>query len=375
MRVLAVADADSYLKWGASLLRTAGDHVESDVVLLRNPLTPSASQVRAATGGDLPVVSVTELFGIVADLRPEVVLLACSGPAIRALMDWPLLRGPQRPVLVCGLPGVSYPAHETAVQARAGLDLMVLHSHTEVAAYREVVAELGYGPEMALATLPFLPRTRSARRSGHEVVFAAQSLVPTEVAQRRAVLDALAAVPQEYVPVVKVRAESGERQTHNEALAYADLAPHPRIVFRGGSMVSTLDRAAGFATVSSTAVLEAIALGVPSLVLSDFGVTGELVNLVFADSGLLGTLDDLRACRFAMPDQQWCRRHYFHDPGDNDWLERLSALVELRRDGGLPPVAISPDRAGTRVRRQLRLLLPARALSAASAARRLRGLG
>ncbi|GAA3419482.1 DUF6716 putative glycosyltransferase [Streptosporangium vulgare] len=73
-----------------------------------------------------------------------------------------------------------------------------------------------------------------------------------------------------------------------------------------------LAHAAGFVTVSSTAALEAIAQKVPLLVLSDFGVGAEMINLVFEDSGLLGTLDDLSAGRFLDPDDAWCKVNYFH---------------------------------------------------------------
>ena len=85
-------------------------------------------------------------------------------------------------------------------------------------------------------------------------------------------------------------------------------------------MAAALNTARGLATVSSTAALEAMAAGVPVLIISDFGVSADLINLVFADSGCLGTLDDLRADRFAQPDPAWSTANYFHPASDNDWL-------------------------------------------------------
>jgi hypothetical protein len=52
--------------------------------------------------------------------------------------------------------------------------------------------------------------------------------------------------------------------------------------------------AGGFATVSSTAALEAMAMDRPTL-----------INLVFQGSGCPGTLDDLRRGRLFQPDPDW----------------------------------------------------------------------
>ena len=111
--------------------------------------------------------------------------------------------------------------------------------------------------------------------------------------------------------MVKLRATGGEPQTHRERWSYPalfdDLVRQGRvgsnaIRFTSGSMAAALNTARGLATVSSTAALEAMAAGVPVLIISDFGVSADLINLVFADSGCLGTLDDLRADRLAQPD-------------------------------------------------------------------------
>jgi capsule polysaccharide modification protein KpsS len=55
--------------------------------------------------------------------------------------------------------------------------------------------------------------------------------------------------------------------------------------FVGGSMHDALRTARGFVTVSSTAALEAMAMDRPTLIISDFGVSAEMINLVFEGSG------------------------------------------------------------------------------------------
>lgn len=354
MRILTVSDSDSYLKWAVATLADAPPEWRVRHLVLDNVIAPSAGQLEAVRDG-WPmerggVRRLAELAG--GRRRPEVILLACTGPALEVAMSvlahTGALRaraGDPRPVLVGGLPGISFPANDLAIRHRRDLDLMLLHSHREITAYTEVVSRLG-GPELALASLPFLDRARAlaAERPGREpreVVFAAQSLVPAAPADRMRVLDALERVPESLVPVVKVRAVAGERQAHNEAHPYQQLwderPDHLRTLeFRAGPMADALAAAYGFVTVSSTAAIEAIAAGVPSLVLGDFGVSAELINLVFADSGLIGTLDDLRAARFGDPDPDWLQQNYFHPEADNTWRERLESLVQQRSE--LPPV-------------------------------------
>jgi Putative glycosyltransferase (DUF6716) len=47
--------------------------------------------------------------------RPDVVLLACTGPVVSALAAQRVFRARTRPVLVTGLPGISVPATVRAV--------------------------------------------------------------------------------------------------------------------------------------------------------------------------------------------------------------------------------------------------------------------
>lgn len=387
MRVLTLSDSDSYLKWAVALLAGAPADWAVRHLVLDNVIAPSDAQI-AAVVEDHPGHPVSRVSGLglareVRRLAPDVLLVSCTGPAIEAVRDLLVWRdrgwgAAGRPVLATGLPGISIPANQPALRHRRDFDLMILHSHREVRDYAAVRAtmgaEVGAGPRLALARLPFLTTVRGAEPAGRAVIFAAQSLVPEAAGQRRAILVALAGLPAAFDPVVKVRAVAGERQAHNEALPYAELwatmeQPRP-IDFVAGSMAAALRGAAGFATVSSTAALEAIAAEVPVLVLDEFGVSDALINSVFVDSGLLGGLDQLAAADFRRPRPQWLAENYFHPAADNDWIPALEDLVATRRRTGLPAIAVSaPDRPLVRARRLLRVLPPA------SAWRTLRRLG
>jgi hypothetical protein len=196
------------------------------------------------------------------------------------------------------------------------------------------------------------------------LVFAAQAKVPAEREQRTEILRALA---ETGVGVVKLRAVGDEEQTHRETWPYPALWDElvgrgvvrgDEVRFVGGPMREALDGAAGLVTVSSTAALEAMALGLPVLVLSDFGISAELINQVFENSGCLGTLADLRAGRLPHPDPRWLASNYFHPAPDNDWLVRLQRLGALRELGLLPRPQPVRTPLRLRIRRRARLVLP-----------------
>ncbi|WP_169982398.1 DUF6716 putative glycosyltransferase [Microbispora sp. H10836] len=387
-RLLAVADSDSYLKWAAGLLDATPQDWVTELAVVRTPIAPSEAQIAAAVSGTrargLPqVLPARQVRRAAERFRPDVVLLACTGPVVDALAAETLAGLRPRPVLVSGLPGISVPATEKAWLFRSGCDLFVVHSGREVAEFSEIGARLGGGGAVALARLPYLDllsREPGARDTGgvrDRVVFATQAKVPRRREERERILLALAELGRarpDLDVVVKLRARDDERQTHNERHHYerlwtaleAEGRVHAGAVrFAAGPMHEHLSRAAGFVTVSSTAALEAIAANVPLLVLSDFGVSAEMINLVFEGSGCLGTLDDLAKADFRVPAEEWCGANYFHDPSVSDWTGRIAALVAAARAGALEPARSlldGPEHAAARRRARLRLEVPPRML-------------
>lgn len=450
-----MADSDSYLKWAAGLLDTLPPGWTTRLTVVRTPIAPSHDQIRAAVSGtrsapragagrDLvaggeaarvpPVLSARALRREAGRMRPDIVLVACTGPVVDVLVAEVLDDLLPRPVFVTGLPGISIPATEKAWLFRSGCDLLVVHSGREVEEFSRIGKELGVRGAVALARLPYLdhgvreragagpgsmgeaaiPGSPGTGREGSagrdrgpgmphgagrggagrggagrgmrdKVVFATQAKVPKRREERERVLLALAALAErrpDLEVVVKLRARDSERQTHNERHPYERLwrgmAAEGRVrdgvlTFAAGPMHEHLSRAAGFVTVSSTAALEAIRHRVPLLILSDFGVGAEMINVVFEGSGCLGTLDDLVAGRFRAPDEGWCRSNYFHDPAAIDVVARMTALVEDARAGLLAPARSlldGPAYAAARRRARLRLEVPPKVLRVGYRAKR-----
>ncbi len=363
IRVLALADTDSYVKWGASVLDRLPAGWSRGLAVLATPAAPSAAQLESALAGTGTAPSAVEAVPLAAlterirSERPDAVLLALRGPVVRVAVRAILAAGAsdagfRRPVLFSGMPGITVPARPKAIHYRAQTDLIVLHSERERDEFTATARALGIEPFFALATLGFLPARPSDAApggpadafAGGDLMFAAQAKVPKEREQRLQLLgwlaDAARRVPHRRV-IVKVRAVGAEAQTHEERWDYPTLLAElpdlpPNLVVEAGPMAEHLARAGGLVTVSSTAALESIGMGVPTLVLGDFGVSHRMINAVFEGSGVIGGADDLRAGRAFHASPEWLARNYFHATQSEDWIARIEGLVAQRRAEGLP---------------------------------------
>ncbi|WP_430867945.1 DUF6716 putative glycosyltransferase [Demequina aurantiaca] len=410
MRVLVLADSDSYLKWAVTRARELPSEWRVEVAVLANAVTPSARQRADAVAGrwvDVPVISVAAAEERI-NAGLDVLLLACRGPLIEFLFEEVLGQMSQRPAVVAGIPGLWFPPTRRGLDFRADVDLLVVHSRRE----REAVdaANPSGGPQVALAALiegerpvrphwheseadvsgsalakvpthsqvqahsptrrhtlsdaSAAPAAPAATRGAGAIIFAPQALVPSTRAERVTLLDGLVrtAVENPSVPVlVKLRGEEGEAQTHSEFASYPELARQLRVErprnlrFVQGPLSEHLEGARGLVTVSSTAALEAVGAAVPTMVLGDFGVSALNLNEVFRGSGLWGDLDRLARLDFPQVDTAWKHDNYFHEAHESNWVDAVTCLAEdralLESLRASRPHSKAPDGARGRIRR------------------------
>lgn len=368
LRIVAIADTDSYVKWAAALLGGVADRWDATLLVLETPLVVSAPQLGAALRGSgldrdrVERVTYDALAARLSELRADVVVLGARGPLVRVLARDVAALAP-RPVVVTGLPGISIPATRKAVVYRLQCDLFVVHSRRELREFAALSARTGYAHHYALATLPFArgaavagtsARDAHGTTGGTDLVFAPQAKVPADRSDRlgiaRLLVRAAAADPSRRV-VVKLRAASGEHQTHLEQDGYPELLASlgplpPNLVTSTGPMGEALSTAEGLVTVSSTAAIEAVARGIPVIALDTYGVSPQLINETLADADLLASEDDVVGRRFRHPDPEWLDDNYFHDPTEDDWTDRVEELVAARAAGMLPGRAAFARRGG-----------------------------
>ena len=345
---MVVMDTDSYVKWGVDLASRLPPDWRVSRVLLGSYVQPSARQLESAGAPGLRAVSSRSLRRQLATDRPDVLVLAVRGHAVPHIAA---MLGDHRPVIVTGMPGIVVPPQRYDIELRRAADLLIVHSLRERREHEAAAALAGRDYVFGLESLALPAVERAEAPADGAIVFATQALVPPRREDRMLVLsrlaDAARAFPASRV-VIKTRSGRGEAETHRGAepydalLAHVPEAPH-NLVVSSGSMAEHLASARALVSVSSTALLEAVASGVPALAIADFGVDEAMMTSVFEGSGLLGSLDDVVAGRFRLAEPTWLADNYFHDPDDDDWLERLEALLHAR--DSLPSIAAPPGGA------------------------------
>lgn len=357
--IVSVSDSESYLKWATHLL-SALPEVDAHVCLVDNPILPTDEQIAHAIAGTawegqtIPVVSRSELGAVIADHRPDIVLGAATGPIVAQLFLTASSLDP-RPGLISGLPGMGLPAGGKGMNYRRLMDAFIAHSFTEVDEYRRASAERRVPAEILLGRLPMLRSPSIPHRPAEEalaevpttLVFAPQAKVPADADQRQAIIAALAEFAHRHPEsraIVKMRSRPGEHETHHEQHTYFDIIAEAkergipgadRLEIGYGPLTAFLRPGAALVTLSSTAALESIDRGIPTLLVSDFGFDRELLNEVYAGSGAEGTLADVAAGRIGFPSETWLEENYFH-VDDGSLRRSLGLLAERARARQLP---------------------------------------
>ncbi|WP_406838356.1 DUF6716 putative glycosyltransferase [Streptomyces sp. AHU1] len=384
-RIAVIADSDTRWKWGASVARRIAPEHALDALFLRTRATPT--ERRLTEIGIVPdtrrEVTVAELVDDEELAAADVVVLATVGGTPLALthglgIAWEGLQ--RRPVTVTGYVGVVYEKMVDGLMTRAGTDLVLANSSHDADRFRAAFASVGVDPDSVVeCALPFLggePYVPSAERP-FTLTFAVQPSVPKGRESRLKLLERAAAHARahpERLVLMKLRSLPGEHTTHVEVDPYqllverlAEPAPaNLRLVH--GNMGEVLDRTDLLVTVSSTAALESMHRGIPTAILTDFGVRGRGLpcsggpsrpkagggvessgkhgNHYFVHSGCLASWDDLDAGAVPRVDPAWAARQ---GVGKSDpYAAARARVAALAGPGRLPALRpyYSPRRAG-----------------------------
>ncbi|MFI8073234.1 DUF6716 putative glycosyltransferase [Streptomyces sp. NPDC086033] len=336
LRIAVLADSDTRWKWGALTAdRIApGPSMEAgprggaqvglalDGFLLRGRATPTARQLEevGVRADSLREVTAVEFLRAMAETSYDIVVLALVGGGVQAMLHglkrvWEG-RG-ERPVVVTGYVGVVYEKLADGLLLRHGADLVLANSRQDAERFRAVYE--GVGADASSVTEVALPFLGGAAYEGehdpYTVVFAVQPSVPDNRRDRVYLLERLvghARLHPEREVLLKLRSRPGEHTTHIEELPYQKLIQRldPPANFRlvYGNMGEVLDRTDLLVTISSTAALESLHRGIPTVVLTDLGVREVLGNHHFVGSGCLASWDQLDEGHRPAPDEEWVAR-------------------------------------------------------------------
>ncbi|MFC0682047.1 DUF6716 putative glycosyltransferase [Lysobacter korlensis] len=199
---------------------------------------------------------------------------------------------------------------------RALGDVIAVNSAEDLRDFLETARALGLPEDNLLLTgLPLLPAHPAPARGGavRRVLFADQPTVPALAEERAYLYDRLADYARRHPDremIVRPRHRPDEatfhEMTYSPAVHFARVAPPPNLRIDYTPIAERLPSTDLVLSVSSTAILEALAAGCRVAFLADF--FGEpFLNSRFVRSGLLRTFDALDTDDIGTPDPEWLR--------------------------------------------------------------------
>ena len=246
----------------------------------------------------------------------------------------------KRPLLVSAYPGLLFRFALEGMLDRSGADLLCLNSERDLETYRQGRQAQGLSCDNAAVTgLPVLwnahPRETPPERPS--IVFFEQPSIPGHPLQRRYIcrqLKALAEAWPEHPVIFKPRTSSIESTLHRRhgemagvIEAMSETIPNLQLSFKPATR---LLRSCGCAiTVSSTAALEAMAMGVSTRIVGDLGITETLGNHFFAESGAVADFAAIRANPFeVIHNSTWLKKQGWMEKGESQFIKAVLARLE-----------------------------------------------
>lgn len=344
-----VADTDSRWKWAKATARKIG---EADLhhLLIDGPGRPNERQLREA-GIEPSTVTATTISGLAEALAAtgaEVAIVALPGGACQAVLH-ALAAHPttDRPVVITGYVGVVYEKIVEGLLLRAGSDIIIANSPHDARQFRSLLSDYGADPAAVVESpLPYLVSTpRPARTAEHPytVTFAAQPSVPATRRERAYVVQRLvqhARLHPERAVILKLRSLPGERVTHPDPFPYPSLLKQVgelpgNFSLVGGPMAEVLARTDLLLTVSSTAAVEAIHAGIPTGILTDFGIGDHLGTPFYAGSGCLTCFTAIDEGVAPSASTAWAQDNGVGAPDHQELRSRVLTALAARP---LPPI-------------------------------------
>jgi hypothetical protein len=314
-QVLALGTFDSFLRTAVVI----GRMFEREGAGLKIAALSAAGQKaqlsdRQLKAGDIhhtvPTISAETLVKSRLFRDSDIVIAVIDGGRARelflSLTATDLARGKRRPIVVIASPGLALTEHLAGYMSRAPADILCFNAEGERAHYCEAAGEIGVDPSNAIVT-GLLSLDRRPREpltaSRQSIVFFEQPVIPARRMQRMHLLAGLVDVARSRPDVdvlIKLRHAKGETAHHEARFHFEDIAKKvfergcpANLSFTHENAQSLLARASLAVTVSSTVAVEAMARGVPTRIISDFGISEALGTAYFVGSGCFAPLSGL----------------------------------------------------------------------------------
>jgi hypothetical protein len=257
------------------------------------------------------------------------------------------------PLLVSAYPGILFRYQLEGMLDRSAVDLLCLNGDADLNTYREGCAALGMDANNAVKTgLPILwdLQHRPQVPDNSCFVFFEQPSIPAHPLQRRYIckqLQRLAKAWPEHPVIFKPRTSSLESTLHRRHGEMEDIirrmSKETKNLVVSLQPASRLLRDCGCAmTVSSTAALESMVMGISTRIITDLGLNESLGNHYFVSSGAVASFDQIIRDPFTVSHHnEWLQRAGWIPDGGEMFISALAAKLAE------PPALRQRSRYGT----------------------------
>jgi hypothetical protein len=349
-QVAALACFDSFGKTAMNLLQVARQHgAETTLILLELPGRKlSRRQVLEIRRIDPRTAIRQREWPQLRNLRNELgdldaLVLGLDGRRTREtqlLLQATWAEQQRRPVLISAYPGILFRHQLEGMMDRSGVDLLCLNAESDAQLYRQGCTALGLDRDNAVVTgLPILwslaPRPQIPE--GASIVFFEQPSVPDNPIQRKYICRRLAKLARAWPghPVIfkprTSRVEATLHRHHGEMASRIEKLSRrvANLQISYKPSLSLLKQCGCAITVSSTAAMEAMAMGVSTRIVSDLGVNESLGNHYFLESGAVADFDAIVRDPFTPHhSREWLERQGHRRDGAQRFIAALSRLLE-----------------------------------------------
>jgi hypothetical protein len=322
MKVAYVSTFDSFVRANAILARSLenfgfdGDHY---IMLVRRDQITS-DQIAGILQAEPKAVLTVE--ATIARLLQEdydwVILSAENTSCRRFFSTLSKHTSVKRPLVATVYPGILFRHHVDGFSARSPADLVLLNSRKDQLLYRDLIHTMGFETDNSFNFGPVtaLGSTKGKRsHSGNKVVFFDQPSVPRTAEEKAYLfreLQTLADRHPELEFCVKLRVNPKQSTLHKGGQNTLHVFEECNSSARGrklslieGSSAEVIAQSILCLSVSSTALIEALAYGCPVVSISDFGLDEEYGGAYFIGSGVTGFISEVDPNHPPEPSSTW----------------------------------------------------------------------
>ena len=346
---------DSYLNIFLKIAHQCYDKgILQDVIVIRNfgGLSSERTSVLKSPDKTFYEIYLSEIRGIVLKQRYDAVFIGAPGRAFAKIFNIIKCcsiesgRNCQLPKIISAFPGLTLFDQYWGMYVRRNSDVILFNSKKNFGDYKEFCREFNLDSSNALLfgfpqLLEVIPR-KNIRKPARTVLFVDGSIVPKDLFSRTYISEKIVQYsrifPERRV-IVLTRKMKDEKAMHPEVYAMGNLVRMvssgkfpPNLEVLNGEYQAYLEEVDLCLGICSTVMIEAMARGIPTAVISDIGVKEEMGNHYFVGSNCFRSFESLFEDNVPpRPDAGWFE-HVVTQPDQSsvdEMLDRISASNNL----------------------------------------------